>query len=127
MSMIEQIVKLREEGYTNEEARRLVARLTLNKMREYDLRFSQSSVRLMEMKVDACLRPGHANYSLQFWEDVRLYGLREAVLYIVNQKEKLVKNQELLDEVEKTAKMIIKSIVFTKPLAGGEEDFEPCS
>ena len=79
------------------------------------------------MTVDACLRHGHANYSLQFWEDVRLYGLREAVLYIVNQKEKLVKNQELLDEVEKTAKMIIKSIVFTKPLAGGEEDFEPCS
>ena len=49
---------------------------------EYDRRKGTSLVRELEMEVDGALTTPH--YSVQFWKDVRLYGLREAVAYVRN-------------------------------------------
>ena len=50
-------------------------------MQAWDLAHDESYVRLIEMSVD-CFGQGR---SLQFWSDVNLYGLEEALLYLRNE------------------------------------------
>lgn len=57
-------------------------RLFLKEMREYDQANDSNFVREMEMVVEAGLKD--SAYSIQFWDDVQTYGLREAVLYVKN-------------------------------------------
>lgn len=57
-------------------------RATLRKLEQYDLANDTSWVRTIEMYGDAvmCNHP----YTVQFWNDVKLYGLDEALTYLVN-------------------------------------------
>ena len=51
----------------------------------FDMQKSESNIRLIEMLVDSCVSeinfptPG---YAMQFWQDMRLYGLKEAIAYL---------------------------------------------
>ncbi len=58
-------------------------RITLAILRKYDAEHEDSSiVRALEMEADSAITaPG---YSLQFWRDVQLYGVDEAILYVEN-------------------------------------------
>ena len=55
-------------------------RITLRMLEEMDKRDVASRVRRLEMAVDGCVTT--TAYSMQFWNDVRLYGIREALLYL---------------------------------------------
>lgn len=57
-------------------------RVFLRDLRDYDLRRDDSVVRQLEMQVDAAIN--EAGYRLQFWKDVALYGVDEAILYVRN-------------------------------------------
>jgi hypothetical protein len=55
-------------------------RYILSILEKHDRENDDSLVRLIEMKVDALnLESG---YRLQFWTDVRVYGMDEALMYI---------------------------------------------
>lgn len=54
----------------------------LRDLRDHDLRHDSSIVRQLEMQVDAAIN--EAGYRLQFWRDVSLYGVDEAILYVHN-------------------------------------------
>jgi hypothetical protein len=41
---------------------------------------SDSTIRLLEMTVDSVVP--EMGYSIQFWRDVRLYGVDEAIMYL---------------------------------------------
>ncbi len=59
-------------------------RANLKTLRELEEKHDESYVREIEMVADLALTaPG---YSLQFWRDVQLYGMREAILYVRNGK-----------------------------------------
>lgn len=56
---------------------------TLQRLEDYDINNDTSIVRELEMTADAAIDvPG---YSIQFWHDVALYGIDEAILYVKNQ------------------------------------------
>lgn len=57
-------------------------RVYLRDLRDHDLRHNDSVVRSLEMQVDAAIN--EAGYRLQFWRDVALYGVDEAILYVHN-------------------------------------------
>jgi len=57
-------------------AKRLIQRI----LEEMDRRDEGGRVRRLEMAVDACL--DDQVYAIQFWHDVRLYGVREALSYL---------------------------------------------
>ena len=57
-------------------------RIKLRALMEHDRIHGDCIVRQFEMATDMLLTsPG---YQLQFWQDVRLYGVREAILYVKN-------------------------------------------
>lgn len=57
-------------------------RITLSMLQSHDEAKGDSVVRELEMAVDgACNTPG---YPVQFWNDVRIYGVEEAIQYFVN-------------------------------------------
>lgn len=57
-------------------------RITKSVLDRYDAENDTSIVRELEMEVDSCITsPG---YGVQFWHDVYLYGVDEAILYIRN-------------------------------------------
>jgi len=58
----------------------MAKRVTLKIMRAYDASHDSSLVRELEMAVDALTKSD--GYSVQFWRDVELYGLREALIYL---------------------------------------------
>lgn len=55
-------------------------KIYLKQMQAHDLAKEDSTVRLIEMTVDGMLRD--QGYALQFWKDVALYGIDEAVMYL---------------------------------------------
>lgn len=57
-------------------------RITLIDMRSHDSTRGTSTEREIEMLVDSIT--DFNGYSLRFWQDVRVYGLREAILYLQN-------------------------------------------
>jgi hypothetical protein len=57
-------------------------RLFLKALQDYDASHGTHFVREMEMTVESGLKD--TGYSMQFWQDVRVYGLKEAVLYLKN-------------------------------------------
>jgi hypothetical protein len=57
-------------------------RIFLRDLEQHDIKKDDSVVRQLEMIVDSCITsPG---YTLQFWTDVRVYGVDEAILYVLN-------------------------------------------
>jgi hypothetical protein len=56
-------------------------RIYLRDLEKFDRENDECSVRSLEMTVDAATRrmPG---YTIQFWTDVRVYGLDEAILFL---------------------------------------------
>ncbi len=57
-------------------------RATLATLWKIDVAQDASYVREIEMTADTALTsPG---YSVQFWRDVQVYGMREAILYVRN-------------------------------------------
>lgn len=61
--------------------------VTLHLLRQYDFTHEEEEsclVRGMEMTLDSVVqRPGvNQAIGIQFWEDVRLYGLEEAMIYL---------------------------------------------
>lgn len=53
-------------------------------LKAHDAKTDDSLVRELEMAVDmAFTSPG---YAIQFWQDVQLYGIWEAILYVKNGK-----------------------------------------
>jgi len=61
-------------------------RIDLRTMQKHDIANHDCAVRELEMEVDAALDPNYAGYTLQFWRDVNLYGVDEAILYVRNGK-----------------------------------------
>lgn len=59
----------------------LPRRVTLQFLQRIDSERGTSYVRELEMEVDAIPDRGAV---MQFWDDVRLYGVKEAVLYVRN-------------------------------------------
>lgn len=57
-------------------------KLYLRDLEKHDREHDDSSVRLLEMVVDSLLPV--QSYALQFWSDVRLYGVDEAASYLRN-------------------------------------------
>ncbi len=57
-------------------------RVSLNQLRKHDSDHDDSIMRELEMLVEGNLII--TGYSIQFWQDVRLYGVDEAILYIRN-------------------------------------------
>ncbi len=57
-------------------------RVSLNQLRQHDRDCDDSIVRELEMIVESHLYK--SDYALQFWSDVRLYGVDEAILYVRN-------------------------------------------
>lgn len=51
-------------------------------LEKYDAENDASIIRELEMSVDSVIRD--IEYSVQFWKDVRLYGVEEAILYLEN-------------------------------------------
>lgn len=58
-------------------------RIYLRKLQELDKKRGSSNVRLIEMIVDKITN--NDGYSMQFWKDVEICGLREAIMYLHNQ------------------------------------------
>jgi hypothetical protein len=59
-------------------------RITLKVLESIDSRNDLFLIRGIEMTVESiCIRIDQA-YQIQFWEDVRLYGLKEAIVYLDN-------------------------------------------
>jgi hypothetical protein len=58
----------------------MAKRIFKRDMDSYDERNDESTVRELEMLVDGCLMD--QGYAIQFWRDMDLYGLREAILYL---------------------------------------------
>lgn len=57
-------------------------RMKLGELKSFDLFHRTSFVRELEMEADTAIRsPG---YPIQFWRDVSLYGVREAIAYVRN-------------------------------------------
>lgn len=81
-------------------------RLYFSRLQEYDLANDTSHVREIEMAVDASLLD--TAYAVQFWKDVRMYGLKEAVLYLRNTEE--VRTEEGLEEVERIVAQILRKL-----------------
>jgi hypothetical protein len=69
----------------------LIKRLTLSRLREIDDTLSTSYVREIEMLVDSICQPTIPQYPIQFWRDVELYGLQEALLYLSNYVKDIVR------------------------------------
>ncbi len=49
-------------------------------LEQHDRNQSDSTIRLLEMTVDNVVP--ETGYSVQFWQDVKLYGVDEAILYL---------------------------------------------
>lgn len=59
-------------------------KIYLSKLQKYDKNHGTSIVRELEMIADSCITsPG---YSIQFWRDVALYGIDEAIAYVMTGK-----------------------------------------
>lgn len=56
-------------------------RVMFTMMRRYDAEHNKSLVRGLEMAVDAVVQGG-TGHNIQFWNDVQLYGIREAYAYL---------------------------------------------
>ncbi len=56
-------------------------------LRQYDEKHGESNVRLVEMLVDSLVAEIDSRYSLQFWHDVSMYGLKKAIVYLDNFRE----------------------------------------
>lgn len=61
-----------------------MTRWTLGRLGQHDQQNGDCAVRELEMAVDAALY--HSGYSVQFWRDVELYGVQEAIAYVRNGK-----------------------------------------
>jgi hypothetical protein len=59
-----------------------MARLTSTKLHEYDLANGSSYFREIEMTVDGMAND--AGIIIQFWDDVDVYGFREAIMLLRN-------------------------------------------
>lgn len=57
-------------------------RLYKKELLQYDLANDTCFVRELEMVVEGGLKD--SAYSIQFWDDMQTYGLREAVVYVLN-------------------------------------------
>lgn len=57
-------------------------RVYLHKLQELDKKCGSSNIRLIEMIVDGITN--NDGYSVQFWRDVEICGLREAIMYLHN-------------------------------------------
>jgi len=59
-------------------------KLYLNILAEIDRKEEESYIRLIEMLVDR-IASKTPSYSIQFWRDVKIYGLSEAIVYLKQQ------------------------------------------
>jgi hypothetical protein len=79
--MIDCVEELNRNGAMNMNAYQL-ERAKLHTLRQLDAKHGESYVREIEMAADVALTT--PNYSVQFWRDVAVYGMREAILYVRN-------------------------------------------
>lgn len=54
----------------------------LHDLQKHDTEKDDSVVRKLEMSVDSVVKD--IGYSIQFWQDVKIYGVDEAILYLEN-------------------------------------------
>lgn len=64
-------------------------------LRNHDLEYDDDLVREIEMIVDSVLI--QTGYAIQFWRDVAIYGIDEALLYLKNAPAS-VRNESLVDQ-----------------------------
>lgn len=62
--------------------KRITKKYYLSTLQVHDREKDDSVVRIIEMAVDSSVP--EIGYSIQFWTDVRLYGVAEAILYLKN-------------------------------------------
>lgn len=82
-----------------------ITKVYFSTLEEYDRINDSCLVRLLEMKVDAIVP--QAGYSVQFWKDVRLYGVDEAIRYlqdVVNEEQYVELTQFWAKEKENVCK-----------------------
>lgn len=76
-------------------------------LEKYDVENNDSFIRLLEMNVDSVVP--QLGYSVQFWRDVKLYGVDEAIAYL-----KEVINEEQLIELLNCWEKQIEKMTSTK-------------
>lgn len=59
-------------------------RIRMTELEKMDERFDTSMIREIEMTVDAIVTRINPIYGIQFWRDVQLYGIKEALMYLDN-------------------------------------------
>ena len=72
-------------------------RLYLSELEQIDNKHNDSFVRAIEMIVDSITN--FDGYSIQFWTDVRTYGLYEAILYLTNSYKPDTKLENIYEQV----------------------------
>lgn len=70
-------------AHKNKEKQVKKKRLYFHEIRQFDLDHDESYIRSLEMTVDGLCGCGHPQVG-QFFKDVMVYGLQEAVLYLEN-------------------------------------------
>ena len=96
-----------------------ITKVYLSTLEAYDKVNDSYLIRLLEMKVDAIVP--QTGYSLQFWKDVRLYGVDEAIRYlkdVVNEKQYV----ELTEFWTKEKENVCPHIFNTDPLSNAIVD-----
>ena len=79
-------------------------RLYLRDLQQYDLDKSESEVRALEMMIDS--GSGDPRLSIQFWRDVRTYGLAEAFVYLKGYADQGLWNGDLNEVKAQVNKML---------------------
>lgn len=80
----------------------MTKRITLQMLKNWDNQHDSSIVRELEMSVDAVLID--STYSIQFWKDVELYGIREALQYL--QQTETVRKWLFSEEMKELEKLV---------------------
>ena len=90
-------------------------KITLSTIEELDRKIRASNVRWLEMTME--------NYAmdqgvvLQFFTDLRIYGLREAMLYVRSYEKKGYYREEILDHIEEIEEKVEIAITEGKEIS----------
>ncbi len=79
-------------------------RLYLRDLQQYDMDKGESEVRALEMMIDS--GSGDPRLSIQFWRDVRTYGLAEAFVYLKGYADQGLWNGDLNEVKQQVNKML---------------------
>ena len=93
----------------------MTKKITLSTIEELDRKIRASNVRWLEMTLE--------NYAmdqgvvLQFFTDLRIYGLREAMLYVRSYEKKGYYREEILDHIEEIEEKVETAIAEGKEIS----------